>query len=156
MTETVASVDRVLVADRVLVIDENLNPRIARELRNRGRHARPIEDIGLKGAGDAEIIERVFNLFDGAVLVTGDDSMPSDHAAVLQRMNGTVATVAPWSLAEGHVSHWDGRRHRNEDEWDQEIVHRWAHLMQLQRPGTIRRYRPDTHGRWTARRRRPG
>jgi predicted nuclease of predicted toxin-antitoxin system len=141
------------MSDRVLVIDENLNPRIARELRNRGRNGRAIEDIGLKGAGDTEILERVFALYDDPVLVTGDDSLPADHAAALKSANATVAIVASWEEPEATVAHWDGKVHRNEDEWDQEIVHRWAHIITLQGRGTVRRYRPNGYGKWTTRRR---
>jgi hypothetical protein len=141
------------MSDRVLVIDENLNPRIARELRNRGRHARPIEDLGLKGAPDPTIIEKVFAFYENVVLVTGDDSLPGEHASALARVKATVATVAPWNRKDAEVGRWDGRDHRNEDEWDQEIVHRWAHLIELQPPGTVKRYRPNAYGDWTARQR---
>lgn len=119
--------------DRVFVVDENLNPRIARQLRK----------LGLKGAADSEIIEKIFGgFYVEPVLVTGDDSTPADHAATLARVNATVATVMPWSNDDGHVAEWSGKVHRNEDEWDQEIVHRWGHLMQLQVVGIVRRYSP--------------
>src|SRR5579872_6555297 len=99
--------------DRVIVIDEDLNERLARELRNRGRRARAITEIGLKGEHDTAVIRKVFALFDDVVLVTGDDSMPSDHEPTLRASAATIATVTPWTDAAGYESDWDGHRHRN-------------------------------------------
>jgi Domain of unknown function (DUF5615) len=142
------------VLSRVLVIDESLNPRLAKELRNRGRHARPVQDLGLKGASDAELIRRVFGLYDDPVLVTADDFMPAEHAGVLLSVNATVATIRPWIESMALTDEWGGERRRNQGEWEEEIVHRWVHVMQIQRTGTTRRYGLAANAIWRRPRRR--
>jgi hypothetical protein len=141
------------VSARVLVIDENLNPRLARELRHRGRRSRTVEDLGLKSALDADLIRRVFALFDDPVLVTADDSMPAEHEEVLRSVDATIATLRPWTPTAADVGRWEGQDHRSEEEWLQEIVHRWAHAMQTQDRGTFRRYGPRSSAPWRAPRR---
>jgi hypothetical protein len=136
------------MSDRVLVIDENLNPRLARELRNRGRRAVAVEDLRLKSALDPELIEKVFELYDGPVLITADDAMPAEHGALLAKVQATLAVVKPWVREEAHSGNWEGQDHRSEEEWSQEIVHRWAHTIQAQRAGTIRRYSVASHAIW--------
>ena len=136
------------MSDRVLVIDEDLNPNLARELRNRGRLASTVEDLRLKSALDPEVIERVFTYFDDPVLITGDDGMPAEHASVLAAFNATVATVTPWRKDDAFVGRWEGADHRSEEEWEREIVHRWAHTIQAQKRGTIRRYGLTSSAMW--------
>lgn len=43
---------------------------------------------------------------------------------------------------------WDGQRRRDQGEWEDEIVHRWAHAMQTQRRVTVRRYGLAAHAVW--------
>ena len=76
------------------------------------------------------------------VLVTGDDAMPSDHGDLLRKLGITLATV-------------DGRvpLGYTQDAWGRDVIHRWAHAMQTQQPGTWRRYSLTKHGLWTVRRR---
>ena len=136
------------MSDRVLIIDENLNPRLARELRNRGRRAVAVEDLRLKSALDPELIEKVFQLYDDPVLITADNAMPAEHEALLANVLATVAVVKPWDRDEAHTGRWEGQDHRSEEEWAQEIVHRWAHKIHDQRTGTIRRYSVNTHAPW--------
>jgi hypothetical protein len=141
------------MSDRVLVFDADLNPRLARECRNRGRRAASVEELRLKGALDPEVIEAVFGrFFDDPVLVTGDDGMPAEHAAALKAVNATVAVIEPWDKETATIGNWEGQEHRNEDEWEAEIVHRWGHLIQTQRRGTIRRYSASSYGLWKPRR----
>src|SRR5437764_515602 len=101
------------MSDRVLVFDADLNPRLARECRNRGRRASSVEELRLKGALDPEVISRVFSFFTDPVLVTGDDGMPAEHAAELAAMNATVAVIQPWDRDVAHVGSWEGQAHRN-------------------------------------------
>jgi len=136
-----------------MVIDEDLNERLARELRNRGRRARAVTEIGLRGEHDTTVLRKVFDLFEDVILVTGDDSMPADHAGTIHAIAATVATVMPWTAKIADVGTWEGRVHRNEEEWEQEIVHRWAHAMEHQAPGSVRRYTLLRHGVWKPRRR---
>lgn len=141
-------------AGRVMVIDEDLNERLARELRNRGRRARAVTEIGLRGEHDTTVLRKVFELFDDVILITGDDSMPADHAGTLSSIGATVATVTPWDEDTAYVGTWEGRTRRNEEEWEQEIVHRWAHAMEDQTSGSVRRYALLRHGVWKPARRR--
>ena len=95
------------MSDRVIVIDENLNPRLARELRNRGRRAVAVEDLRLKSALDPELIEKVFQLYDDPVLITADDAMAAEHGVLLVSVNATVAVIKPWDRAEAHTGRWE-------------------------------------------------
>jgi predicted nuclease of predicted toxin-antitoxin system len=70
--------------DRVLIIDEDLSPRLARYLRERGRHARSVADLGLRNSKDPELLRELANrrTLGEWVLVTGNDAMPAEHAAL--------------------------------------------------------------------------
>jgi hypothetical protein len=96
---------------RPLILDEMVPADLAAELRARGRAARPLEPPGLTDA-EAALAAR-----DG-VLVTADPATAHDRPA------GT--TVALVSAPAGAP-----RR---------EAVHRHAHEMAAQRPGSLRRY----------------
>jgi predicted nuclease of predicted toxin-antitoxin system len=129
-------------ADTVLVIDANLSPRLADpELCKRGIVAVSLQRLGFKKFEDPEMIDAVAAHFSDArwVLVTTDDKMPLNHAGKLAEHHATVAAI-------------DGRNGDvPQDEWRRDTVHRWAHLMRSQPPGTIRRYSPTSHGKWTNR-----
>jgi hypothetical protein len=139
--------------ERVLVIDESLSKQLANELRRRGRNSRAIEEMGLKGSLDPDVIQRVFAFFPDPVLVTGDDSMPSEHKASLDAAAATVATVVTYVEETAFEVRWDGIDHRTQDDWEREIVHRWAHAIQEQRGGTVRRYGLNRHNAWRPRKR---
>jgi hypothetical protein len=128
---------------RTLVIDENLNPRASTELRRRGRDATRVQELGLRGSPDPQLLRRLDAQLDDWVLVTADDALPEDHATELAEIGGTIATISPdrepgWGL----------------DAWRSEIVHRWAHVMHEQERGTSRRYGLRRHTAWRPRRRR--
>jgi hypothetical protein len=110
--------------------------------------ASAIEELRLKGTLDPEVIRKVFQLFDHPVLITGDDGMPAEHASVLAEVKATIAVVRPWKERDAFVGRWEGLDHRSEDEWEQEIVHRWAQMIQTQKTGTIRRYAFKSYGEW--------
>lgn len=129
-----------------LVIDANLNKRIATELKRRGRRAVALSELHLRHAKDPDLLRALAEHFGDEpwVLVTGDDNLPAVHADVIQEMSTTLATV-------------DARRPPtylgDEDGWGREVVHRWAHLMEKQSPGSIRRYSTGGGRRWARRRR---
>jgi hypothetical protein len=100
-----------------------------------------------------EVIERVFAFFDDPVLVTGDDSMPFDHGKALAAVSATVATVALYDEKTALTIRWEGQDHRTQEDWEREIVHRWAHTIQEQGAGTIRRYGLTRHGQRKPRKR---
>jgi hypothetical protein len=128
---------------RPLIIDESLNKRIAHVLRLRGREARGVPELGYKGLTDPELLYKIAKDHPGAVLVTSDDHMPEEHGQLLLELVITLATI-------------DGRRpaeyKHQQEAWEWEIVHRWAHKMADQEPGTWLRYGSRVT-RWKARKR---
>jgi hypothetical protein len=132
---------------RLLVIDESLDKRLAQQLEARGRRALSADWLGLSGLKDEPLLQALANLQEARdlVLVTADDAMPAEHAGLIQSLSITIATIDGQRPAE-----WP------REEWKKEIVHRWAHAMQLQERATARRYSALRHGHWTPRRsRRP-
>jgi hypothetical protein len=128
---------------RLLVVDEDLSKRIATELRRRGRNAKTVAALGLKGWNDPRLLERLHEIDSDCVLISGDDDMPATHAADLAKHGTTVAIVHPW----------DPTRPLTEPEWEHEIVQKWAHRIETQPSRTIRRYTLDGGRRWTVRKR---
>jgi hypothetical protein len=127
--------------DRPLIIDDCLPKRLATELRARGRSAHSVSSLGLKGATDPALVPELMRRFVDPVLITADDHMPADHAEVIAAHGLTIATIEP--LAED----------RDDDSYEREVVHRWAHRMHEQGSGTIIRYRLGRPLRWRERRR---
>jgi hypothetical protein len=129
-----------------LVIDADLNKRIATELKRRGRDAVGVSELQMRHALDPDLLRALAQLFHDEhwVLVTGDDNMPAVHADVIAEVKATIATIDPRRPSP----YAD-----NEDGWGREIVHRWAHLMERQPSGMIRRYSEGGSRRWTRRRR---
>jgi len=121
----------------------SLNPGLARELTGRGIAAvSVVRDLGLSGKLDPEVLREVFTRYDDAVLVTGDDGMPAEHAQLIASLRATIAIVMP-----------SNRQGQNEDAWERNIVHRDVHAMQQQDPGTALRYHVRGPRPWKPRRR---
>ena len=97
---------------KLLVLDDMLPRGLAGELAARGRPARTLAELGLEGAPDSEAVAVV------GVLVTADEATARTRPA-----GGTVALVAAPA----------GSNRRD-------VVHRHAHEMAAQRPGSLRRY----------------
>jgi hypothetical protein len=74
------------------------------------------------------------------VLVTGNDGMPAEHPRVFERFNPTVATIDPRQPETV-----------TEVEWRTDVAQRWAHAMQAQDRGTVRRYSIGGSRIWTPR-----
>lgn len=125
---------------RLLFIDANLDMRLAAWLSQRGRNAISAERAGLKDEIDPVVLRSVAKDYPGCVLVTGDDSMPGEHAEMIERLCLTIATV-DGQLDPG----W------TQSNWKNETVHRWVHAMSNQKDATRRRYSPHRHGPWTRR-----
>jgi predicted component of type VI protein secretion system len=126
---------------RLLIIDEALNPRLATELRRRGRHARSAAQLGYKGLRDPELLRAIAQDHPDAVLVTSDDHMPADHPEHLRRTGLTIATIDPARPRE-----------LTQEQWEFDVVQRWAHKMTEQEPGSWRRYGRSARD-WTSPRR---
>jgi hypothetical protein len=113
---------------RLMILDECVSKKVGAELRRRGRNAKGVLELGLGGKDDA-LLEQIAERFPGAILVTGDDRMPADHAETLAMTGITVATIDPIRPPEFRAS-----------EWNHEVVQRWAHVIETQTRGTVRRY----------------
>lgn len=125
----------------VLVIDASLSTRIGTELRRRGRDAVSLASLRLKSLKDEPMLRALAERYSDEryILVTADDAMPATHRPVLDEMGTTLATL-------------DGRWKRtglHQETYKCEVVHRWAHAMAIQRPGTLRRYSVGGHRLWT-------
>jgi hypothetical protein len=117
-------------------------PRLATvELLGRGRAAIALKHTQLLGAADPLVIATVSSWTD-VVLVTSDDNMPSEYERLLAESRLTLAVVAPRSDRSFTVQ-----------AWERETVHRWAHVMATQPPGSLVRYTPFAHSGWRPRRR---
>ena len=81
--------------DRLLVIDEDLTPRVATYLM---ATRSPIGHLPtLREFTDPLLLRELANRpgLRRAILVTGNDGMPAEHGDVLQRLGATVATIDP-------------------------------------------------------------
>ncbi len=131
--------------ERLLVVDASLSGKLAGRLRERGREAKSAAELGWKDHLDPD---------PECVLVTGDDRMPLEHAAVIEEVGGTIATVEPYDRvvrAPFYVP--DG--HAVPEVWKRDVVQRWAHAMARQDRLSIRRYSRTHAGPWTPRIRNP-
>jgi hypothetical protein len=128
---------------RLLVVDENVSKRVAQELKRRGRNATTVAALKLKGVKDPDLLMKLYDLDEDCVLITADDDMPASHAAVVERLQSTLAIVYPW----------DETRPLPVDAWEHEICQKWAHRMEEQPRGSIIRYSLDRATRWKLRKR---
>jgi hypothetical protein len=112
--------------ERVLQLDEGLPLRLAAELTARGRHARALRLEPGAPSTDTALLRW---LDPGAVLVTTDEGLPREQRALLRETRATVAII--------HATGEGAKR---------ETVHRWAHVIATQPPGTVRRYSPRRAG----------
>jgi hypothetical protein len=128
---------------RLLVVDEGLSKRIQAELKRRGRTAKSVASLGFKGLKDPNLLEELHQIDPGCVLITGDDAMPASHAEELARFRTTLAIVGPYDPTRGLAL----------NQWEHEIVQKWAHAIEEQRRGTIRRYTMAGSRIWKARKR---
>ena len=129
-----------------LVIDASLNKRIATELKRRGRDAIALSELQLRHAKDPELLRALAEHFAERpwVLVTADDNLPATHADVVSEVNAKIATIDPRRSPTYAM---------DEDAWGREVAHRWAHMMERQQPGSVRRYSDRGGRKWTPRRR---
>lgn len=128
-----------------MVIDADLGGRLASRLRDRGRNAVFTGQIGLAiGVEDPDVLRGLRDLYDDEdwVLVTGDDKLPAEHGPVVVETEATIATVDP-DYPEGLTEY----------AWRTDVVQRWAHAIQTQKPRTVRRYSEGGSKVWTPRRR---
>lgn len=133
-----------MLAPPVLVIDECLSTRLATELNARGRPAKTIASLGLRGLDDPDVFNALTRLGEAHVVVTADNAMPLDWMSVIVAMGATVAVIDS----------------RHDDayltgEWYRDVAHRWAHAMRSQPIGSVHRYTVRGHREWRPRYRAP-
>lgn len=129
---------KALVAARALVIDENIDRRLAKALNARGyRDARTVADFGVAGRKDHIVLPTLRRHSPPVVLVTYDNDMPYVHIDQLRRLQLPLAIVD--STAD--------RVPLTETEYQYDVVHRWAHLMAGIRPGYVQWFQQGSHGR---------
>jgi len=131
-----------VASERLLVIDADLATRIATYLRERGRNARSAAELGLAGHEDPDLLRALAVLGEACTLITGDDAMPAEHGEVIVDTGATIATIHPEHPADV-LEHY----------WRVDVVQRWAHAIQDQRPATVRRYSLSGSQVWRPRRR---
>ncbi len=141
--------------ERLLVVDASLTNKLAGRLRERGRAAVAVSELGWNKYLDPDLIMAVFEKHPDAVLVTGDDRMPEEHGTAIERAGATVATVEPWDRRP-RAPHAEVPEHLSDEEvWKREVVQRWAHAMARQESRSVRRYSRDRGSKWTTKIRRP-
>jgi hypothetical protein len=119
-------------ADRELplvVVDETLPPRVADELDHRGYPARPIGAVGLAGAAEPDLFDRLHEALGSSfVLLTYDPALMVEHRDALLARGTSVALIRPRPR----------RELRTVAQWQHEVAHRWAHVY-ARRAGGVRR-----------------
>ena len=120
-----------------LIIDECLDKRLATDLTKRGRMARAVSALGLRGLDDPDLFKELGKLGHPYVIVTADTAMPLDWSAEIEVAAVTVAVI-------------DSRRSDEflESQWYRDVVHRWAHVMRNQQRGSVHRYSARGHRPW--------
>src|SRR4051794_3632152 len=79
---------------RRLVLDEDINWKLAKELRRRGyRDATSNSELQLLGKKDGAVIKALAEHHEPCVLVAWDNKIVKSHAAELQHFGLTVAVV---------------------------------------------------------------
>ena len=116
-----------------LVLDEDVNWKIAPELTARGYEASSSEQMGLAGrrVKDPVWLYILSRQAVPCVLVSFDNKMATRHKNDLIKRQSTVA----W------VDSKFPRGNRTREQYTREVIHRWAHRMESQAPGTCYRYR---------------
>jgi hypothetical protein len=127
-------------ATRRLVIDEDMNWKLTLELRQRGfRDAASNRQLDLLGLKDGQLIKRLATEHEPCVLVVWDNKLPESHRRELDHFKLTVAVIDKRRGRDGKMP--AERLGLTEEEYYRAVIHRHAHQMARQLPGSIYRYR---------------
>ena len=119
-----------------MVLDADLNWKLAHELRKRGRgDATALKLEGIDGLKDGAVLKALAAKFEPCVLVTWDNKMRHAHAAEIRHFGSTIAVVN-----RGGLEGWLG----SEETYVRNAVHRWLHRIEMQEAGTTILYTTDT------------
>jgi hypothetical protein len=123
---------------RRLVLDEDINWKLAKELRRRGlRKTSSNKELGLLEKQDGQLIKALAEEHEPCVLVAWDNKMHLSHAHTLDHFDMTLAVIDKYAK----------RGDLTEEEYYREVIHRWAHRMVFQKPGTVVKYSPARSAR---------
>jgi predicted nuclease of predicted toxin-antitoxin system len=122
-----------------LVLDEQFaNPRLVLALRDRGIEAATVEDFGVMGGSDPDVVRKV-------------QQESGRRAWVLVTMDLTIVEEHRGFAWERYAIAWvilrEGLRGLQVEREKSEIVHRYAHLIREQKPGDHHTYTPTQHFR---------
>lgn len=116
---------------RRLVLDEDMNWKLAGELRRRGfRDATSNKELDLLGKKDGQVIKALAETHEPCVLVAWDNKLMRGHASELEHFGLTLAVVDKYAARGGLT----------DEEFYRDVIHRWAHRMVLQSGGSSVRY----------------
>ncbi len=107
-----------------IVLDADINWKLAHELRRRGRpDATALRIEALDELKDGAALKALASDFDPCVFVTWDNKMPKVHGAELRHHDSTLAVVNRTGFRS-----WTG----TEDSYVRDVVHRWLHRIEMQ------------------------
>jgi hypothetical protein len=124
---------------RRVVLDADINWKLAHELRRRGREdATALRIEGLDDLKDGAVLKALARDYEPCVLVTWDNKMPRAHEAELKHFGSTLAVVNRAGLDA-----WFG----SEEQYVRNAIHRWLHRIEVQDEGSTALYSTDTIAR---------
>lgn len=124
-----------------LVLDEDINWKIALELAARGYAVTSSEQMGLAGrrVKDPVWLYILSRQPEPCILISFDNKMPTRHRDDLKRRKSTVAYIDS-KAPRGGLSR---------EQYTREAIHRWAHRIAQQPAGTLYKYRLNGRNRIT-------
>jgi hypothetical protein len=127
---------------RRVVLDEDINWNLARQLQGRGRpDATALKMLGIDGKVDGALIKTLAQgEYEPFVLVTYDNKMLEVHATEIEHHGTTVAVIDLGAFRR------TGRPDSEQEPYIRDVVHRWLHRIEMMPPRT-RRYHSPTGSR---------
>ena len=124
---------------RRLILDADVNWKLAHEVRKRGRlDATALRLEGLDELKDGALLKALAADFEPFVLATWDNKMRHAHAAELEHFGSTLAVVN-----RARLGVWPG----TEESYVRNAIHRWLHRIEFQESNTTVLYSTDTIAR---------
>jgi hypothetical protein len=109
---------------RRIVLDADINWKLAHELRSRGRtDATALRIEGIDSLKDGAVLKTLAAEYDPCIFVTWDNKMFKAHAAELRHHGSTLAVVS-----RAGFLNWTG----TEESYVRDVIHRWVHRMEQQ------------------------
>lgn len=123
---------------RRVVLDEDINWKLSRELQGRGRpNATAVASLGIDGKVDGALIKTLAQGdYEPFVLVTFDNKMLKAHSAEIAHHGATIAVVDERWFDKS------GRPDSEKEPYIRDVVHRWLHQIELLPAGERRFYSP--------------